>query len=206
MAKRIDLTGKKFGRLTVLKFVGVDKWRLALWRCLCECGNEKVIKGSLLIRERTKSCGCLNKEIVSKKLKKHGMSKTDFYRVWNTMVMRCHNPNVKSFESYGAIGITVSDEWRFFENFKNDMLASYKPGLSLERIDNKQGYGVNNCRWATAREQANNTKRNVMVEYKGEVLTMSEMARKHDISIDLFKSRLRIGWSVERAIETKREG
>lgn len=203
MAKHKDLAGQVFGRLTALEYKGTDKGRLALWNCLCECGTKKVVKGSLLTRGRTKSCGCLNKELTTAARKTHGMSRTPFYQVWNTMIMRCHNSNVKSFESYGARGIKVCERWRTFENFKTDMWPGYKPGLTLDRLDNNKGYDPGNCEWATPRQQANNTRRNRLITYKGETLTMSEMARKHELKISTLKRRMYLGWGVEKALETK---
>lgn len=198
------MVGQRFSRLTVVKFYEVDeKTRLLKWECICDCGNKTIVKGSLLKRGRTKSCGCLNREAISKAHKKHGMSNTKFYHVWNTMNMRCHNPNSTSYKDYGAKGIEVCDRWRIFSNFKDDMLPSYKEGLQIERIDNLKGYEPNNCRWATPVEQSNNTSRNKLLEYNGETLTMSEMARKYNVPVNTFKRRIYRGWSVERAIETK---
>lgn len=132
--------------------------------------------------------------------KTHGMSKTKFYGVWNTMIMRCYNPKSISYKYYGAKGVEVTSRWHYFDNFKSDMFESYNNGLQLERIDNLKGYGPDNCKWATPKEQSNNTSRNVVLEYNGERLTMSEMARKYNIPIGTFKRRIYRGWEVGRAI------
>lgn len=200
MGRVIDLKGQKFGRLLVLEFAGLAENRNALWNCLCDCGNEKIIKGHLIKRGKTKSCGCLNKEITSKRGRKHKMAGTKFYQVWNTMIMRCHNPNSKSFKCYGAKGITVCDRWRVFQNFYDDMFPTYKEGLSIERKDFTKGYNPENCTWATKLEQANNTSSNHVIEYKGAKYTLSQAARLAGISVDTFKRRIYLGWDVERAL------
>ena len=109
-----DLTGQKFGRLTVLKYLGESKWL-----CKCECGNYSTPRGDRLKNGITKSCGCLQRDIVSKQSTKHGMSDTRIYSIWRNMKQRCSNPNATKYEIYGGKGIEVCNEWLDFMNFYN---------------------------------------------------------------------------------------
>ncbi|MCK5015416.1 MAG: AP2 domain-containing protein [Candidatus Omnitrophica bacterium] len=149
-----DLTDQKFGRLTVICRVENDKNGIAVWRCLCVCGNIKNIRGNNLVRG-TKSCGCLQKESASKCFMTHGMRNTSEYKVWLDIRQRCNNPNNKSYVNYGGRGITVCEKWLKFENFFEDM-GNRPDGLTIERIDNDKGYYKENCKWATYSEQGRN--------------------------------------------------
>ena len=162
-----DLTGQKFGRLTVIKRKGSSKYNRAIWECKCDCGNiVNVISGSL-ISNYTKSCGCLKKELlVQRNIEtpfnlKHGMIKTRLYNILDTMKQRCYNSNSKDYKNYGGRGITICNEWldkeNGFINFCNWAMSNgYQDCLSIDRKDNDGNYKSDNCRWATAKEQANN--------------------------------------------------
>ena len=188
--------GDKFGKLTVISKQDAphNSYRYA---CRCDCGNEREFPHNALARGNNKSCGCLSKS--------HGMTGTRIYETWKNMKRRCDEPSNKSYAIYGGRGITYDDRWSLFEPFYEDMKDGYADDLTLDRIDPDLNYTKENCRWSDKEEQANNTRTNHLVTYKGETLTMSQMARKHGIKVDLLKGRLYKGWTVKDAIETVTE-
>lgn len=157
--KLIDLRGKRFGRLTVRKIQRIPFAREVSWLCECDCGRTKVILGGSLRSGYTTSCGCLHKEIASRKHLIHGHARkklnSPIYGSWCGMISRCTNPRNKQWDNYGGRGITVCRRWYKFKNFLADM-GEAPPGLSLDRINNDGNYEPGNCRWATAKQQANN--------------------------------------------------
>lgn len=179
---KVDLTGKRFGRLTVLEFVPNGKNGNSYWKCRCDCGNEPIINGGLLKLGHTKSCGCLNREEKTKRIIKqsttHNSSRTRLYNIWKKMKQRCYNSNHTYYRDYGGRGILMCDEW------KNDFVAfrdwamenGYADELTIDRIDNNKGYSSDNCRWVDKKSQQRNKRNNVYVEYEGEEKTLSEVA------------------------------
>lgn len=146
----IDLTGRTFGRLTVIQYDHSKNG--AYWLCRCECGKTKVIKGTSLTKGLTTSCGCKSREMSIDRSTTHGMTGTRLYRIRSGMIARCYKENASSYPKYGAKGITVCDEWlgeNGFVNFYNwAMENGYKDNLTLDRINPKGNYEPSNCRWA----------------------------------------------------------
>lgn len=212
MTKRIDLTGQQFGRLTVISFAGTDKNGKALWKCICDCGTEKVITANSLRRGATKSCGCLNRECGKKLAEKYNQQRkymnhnchSRLYSIWHGMKQRCENTNKDAYKNYGARGILVCEEWsNSFTAFEEWSINNgYNEKLTIDRIDNNKGYSPENCRWATRKEQSNNTRKNCLLEYKGEKRTLTEWGRIMNIDRNVLKKRIYAGWSVEKALET----
>ena len=195
-----DLTGMKFGRYTVVEFAG-RKNRAIHWKCLCDCGETKIVATGHLTAGRTVSCGCYSRERAAKGNTTHGKSRSRVYKIWLGMLQRCQNPNSSSYDRYGGRGIKVCKRWESFENFYEDM-GDPPRRTSLDRIDNDGDYEPGNCKWATRKEQASNTRRNHIIEYQGEEFILTQLAEKVGINHDTLRSRLRNGWSVERAVET----
>ncbi len=201
--KCIDLTGQKYGRLTVLKRAPNDSHGTAQWLCRCDCGNLKTVRGVNLRSGNTKSCGCLNKELASKRMTTHGMCDSRLHNIWGNMKERCQNPNVLAFKNYGDRGITVCDEWQIFEPFYEwAMSHGYREGLQIDRIDNDKGYSPDNCRWVTSKQNTNNCRSNKVIEYRGEIHTLSEWSEILKINYKTLCGRLYSGWSIERAFTT----
>lgn len=158
-----DLTGKTFGRLTVLK-KSENKGNRRMWLCQCECGSIKIISAANLMGGKTLSCGCYQKEQTSKAKKIHGEKEERLYRIWKNMKSRCYCSNKPDYHRYGGRGIEVCEEWKDnYLAFKEWALANgYKENLSIDRIDFDRNYEPDNCRWTTQRVQARNRE---MAEY-----------------------------------------
>jgi hypothetical protein len=165
-------------------------------------GYEKLLP-SLTKPPSIQSCGCLQKELASKRLVTHGRSNSKTYRSWAAMKARCYNPLHHAYENYGGRGISVDPTWlTSFQTFVEDM-GERPSNTTLDRIDNESGYSKVNCRWATKVEQGNNTRCNVVLEFQGESKTATEWAK--DLNISYYALIKRISdykWSVERALTT----
>ncbi|PEI49943.1 hypothetical protein [Bacillus toyonensis] len=200
MVKMIDRTGIKYGRLTVLEKVDSDKKGNARWLCRCDCGNEKIILGWSLAN-RTRSCGCIQKEVTSKRAKIHGLYGTHIHTVWRHMKERCKNPNSKDFVNYGGRGIKLFQDWEKLENFFEwSKKNGYNEGLSIERIDVNGNYEPDNCKWITLSEQWNNKQDTVRIEINGITKTLKEWAVISGVKHSTIRWRYRNGITGEELL------
>jgi hypothetical protein len=200
--KFIDLSGLKFGKLIVIKYMGRDKWGNARWLCKCDCNKTKIILGLSLKTGNTKSCGCSTSEMISIRITKHGMSNSKLYHTWEAMIQRCINPNCETYKNYGGRGITVCKQWIKFENFLKDMGKKSK-GKQLDRIDNNKGYYKKNCRWINHKENNRNKRNNRLITYNNKTQCCSAWEEEYNLSDGSLQRRIdKLGWSIEKALLT----
>lgn len=206
-----DLTGRKFNRWTVINREK-NKGGQVMWKCICDCGNNGIVSGYSLRSGRSKSCGCLTRELAKKRNhKKHGFSNTRIYNIWHNIIERCCNKKDHNFKNYGGRGIKVCDEWlnkeNGFMNFYNWSVShGYRKNLTIDRKNVNGDYNPINCRWATAKQQARNRRNNKLITYKGETKTLTEWCEIYGISGTTVNERLKRYWSIEKAFETPTEG
>ena len=201
--KAADLTGMRYERWTALYRINTTK--PAMWMCQCECGIQRPVWDADLKRGSSKSCGCLRDEFRIENLTTHGGTGTKEYRTWLHIIQRCENRNINTYKNYGGRGITICDEWRTdFSAFLAHIGNAPSPKHSIDRIDNDGNYEPGNVRWATKKEQANNTSTVRIYDYQGDRLTISQAMSKSGIRMHIatINNRLRKGWSLEDAINT----
>lgn len=174
--------------------------------CRCICGKEVVLEPATAKVNR--SCGCLRYKFLGDKKRRHGLTGSPTYRTWVNMLTRCTNPNSDKYKWYGAKGIKVCLAWKSFESFLADM-GERPQGMSLDRVDPAGNYQKSNCRWATPTEQCNNRKNTKRFSFFGEMLTMSEAARKHGVVTGSLWSAMKDGcdpqFALERLVKAKQE-
>lgn len=205
-AGQLELKGKRFGKLLVVEPIRHNG--KAAWLCLCDCGNTvKTTSGSLNFGA-VKSCGCSKQDAsfrrrLSEVRTTHGLFGTPEYRTWGAIINRCENPKSKSWLNYGGRGIAVAEVWRNSpEQFLKDMGPKPGKGWSIERLDVNGPYSPENCVWATAKEQANNTRSNVNLTYKGVTKTLTQWAEELGIHSNSLRDRITArNGSVEEALE-----
>lgn len=207
MSVKLDLTGKRYGNLTVLGLAVDIPGKKKKWLCKCGCGNKVVVAGSNLQSGHTKHCQKCGYEIMSDKRSKHKKAHTKLYYVWNGMINRCENPSVKAYCDYGARGILVCEEWHESKNFFDWAISNgYKEGLQIDRIDVNGNYCPENCRWVSREENANNKRNNKIIECNGETRTLAEWARHFGVNYKNLSRNLKKGYSLEEAVSREKRG
>lgn len=187
---------------------GKDKhgWRLNRWMAVyrCDCGNRFVMQ--CRSETGTKSCGCFARETARKLLtgntnrRTHNLCKSRTYKTWSQMKNRCTNANYIEFELYGGRGIKCCESWMAFDVFLMDM-GERPPGKTLDRIDHNGSYEPSNCRWATPKDQARNTRKNVLVTIGEETKTVAEWCENPAAAMDkTVYRRIKLGWSGCEAV------
>lgn len=193
-----NLTGRTFERLTVKSFAGVNKHHNAMWLCVCKCGNDKIVTAGNLSNRSARSCGCLAIEIS----RKHGESTSREYSIWFSMKMRTTNPSAVGFKHYGGRGIKICDRWLVFENFLFDMGRS-PSGMTIERINNSDGYNPKNCRWSTWSDQCRNRRSNVLITFNGITMCALDWSKKLNIGYSNILKKFHMGISPEIIFRSK---
>jgi hypothetical protein len=156
IVRGVDISGQRFGSLVAIEPITLSKNGTWKWRVQCDCGVKKVVFVTALRSGTTRSCGCMRRKNISDKLIKHGLTSSRTYSSWSSMKGRCLNKNNREFKHYGAREISVCPRWiKSFEFFLNDM-GERPEGTSIDRVDNDGNYELENCRWATPKQQANN--------------------------------------------------
>jgi hypothetical protein len=210
MGKFIDLTGQRFGRVVALKPAGRNKQQNVIWSCICDCGKTAIVSQSNLVRALkgvNVSCGCFKKENARKLLTTHGLSKDELgkqsrlYGIWADMKRRCLNPDREEFQNYGGRGIGFCEGWSEYKPFYEWAMANgYRDDLTLERRDNNKGYSPDNCKWATMKEQKNNTRRNHLITYDGRTMTLTAWAGSLGMKVNTLWLRIKKGWPIEKVL------
>jgi hypothetical protein len=196
---RIDLVGKKFGELTVIRLSekgkAVDpRKKRAYWVCLCSCGEESEVRSDGLNNGIGQCKKCANKK-VGDRHRKHGQAnkQTPEYRAWHHIKDRCINTNNKRYHDYGGRGVKICERWMEFENFYEDMGKRPSSSHSIDRYPNNDGdYEKSNCRWATTEQQSRGKRNNRWVEYNGDVMIISDLAKVFHIGKDISYFRKRV--------------
>lgn len=202
---RKDLSGQSFGRISVIEYSHTIKKR-AHWKCICKCGTSCVIAGKYLINGQTKSCGCLKPDTTRIRTLSHGESRngrTKEYRTWKGIRTRCKNTSHHKYPIYGGRGIRICNRWESYTNFLEDMGRAPSETHSIERINVDGDYEPNNCKWATPKEQANNTRRACIIEIGGISKRLSQWCDQYNQRYHLARARiLYSGWDPIMALTT----
>lgn len=198
--KRIDLTGKRFGKLVIVKELPPRSDKVytkvqRLWECKCDCGNIKAILQTGLVRKTsaTQSCGCTNK---IKKFKVPSfINYRRLYNIWHKMMRRCSNSKEKSYKNYGGRGIKVSKEWTNFSTFYTDNYLLYIPGLTIERLDVNGDYCKKNCTWISNQDQAKNRRTTRWING----MCAKDACKTIGLNYGTFVQRLKSGKTIKQA-------
>lgn len=210
MTKLKDLSGKTFGRLTVISYSHFTVSKTGtrhFWNCKCSCGKLVKVRGDGLKR-KSKSCGCLHRDIVRALMTTHGdctgYERTKEYQTWYAMKDRCTNEVCKEYHNYGGRGIRVCERWIKYENFLYDMGRAPTPKHSIERCNNEGNYEPKNCKWATVIEQVYNRRNTLFYEYRGETKPMKIWCLELGLNYSTVRARIRdYNYTVIEAFEKK---
>lgn len=193
-----DLVGTRFTRLVVTELISMKP---TIWLCRCDCGADTAVGARHLKSGVTQSCGCLHREIMVARNSSHGLCELPEYSIWLGMRNRCNNPNEIGWKNYGGRGISVCERWNSFENFLADMGNRPSSSHSIDRFPNPNGnYEPSNCRWATDKDQARNTRRNRMLTAHGKTQCLAAWSEELVIPASRIIARLNRGWNDERAL------
>ena len=207
MGKEVTgMVGRRFGRWTVIRKTDErDSGGGIKYLCRCDCGTEKEVSGKGLRSKVSTSCGCYNRDVITKFGK--SVYKEKLYGVWNSIKGRCTNPRDKAFPNYGGRGIGICVEWRKdYKAFRDWAMGhGYKSGLWIDRIDCNGPYSPENCRWATPKVQQRNKRNNVVVSIGGKEKSLSEWAEESGIKFATLRRRLKLGWSEEHLLDPVQE-
>jgi len=208
MANIKDITGQKFGRLTAIKYIGSNKHKNRIWECKCDCGKFSNVTVAALISNNTSSCGCLHRELASKRFGTHHGGGTPLYRTWKNMKQRCYNSKNNYYKSYGGRGIKICDEWlhdfsKFQEwSFKNN----YEEGLSIERNDTNGNYEPDNCSWIPLKDQGLNKTTTIKIKIGNVEYSINELSQKHNIPYATLWRRIRDRWNSDILFKSPKFG
>lgn len=210
--KREEYIGQKFNMLTVLGIDHVEDKSAVIFKCKCDCGNIVLVPLAGLRSGNNKSCGCLHKKVkqnIGKHRKDqttHGGSRTRLYRIWAGMNNRCRSKDNPNNKRYGGRGITVCEEWRDFEKFREWALSNgYNDNLTIDRIDVNGNYEPDNCRWADRKLQGNNRENTFYVDYKGKKMPLKQVCEIEGIPYHTVWKRLQYyGMTLDDALHTPR--
>ena len=195
-----DFRLKIFGKLIAIAPVATDPKNCHIWVCVCHCGKVVTRSSRALRKPGSRSCGCLGGGATT-----HGLSRTPVYRIWASMVDRCTKTTNPVYHHYGGRGITVCDSWK--NSFAEFYVAMGDPpkGKSIERIDNNGPYSPENCRWASKREQSNNTRNTVLITCNGKTQGISEWADELSIHVSTLRYRTRSGWPMDKIFQAPKD-
>ncbi len=208
MSQAKDITGQRFGELTVLRLHhkkprykkngAIHSYRL-YYECKCDCGNMCIVNSDELLHGKTKSCGCYRREKARNDFSIHNLTNTRLYNTWTHMKGRCLNPTDAAYKNYGGRGITVCQEWQDdFINFYNWAMANgYTKKLTIDRININGNYEPKNCRWVDMKTQGRNKRTNVTLPYNGETHCLKEWAEIVNIKVGTLQNRVYKQWSVK---------
>ena len=203
--KFVDLTGQRFGRLTVIKRVE-NNGKKVMWLCRCDCGNETTVFSGYLRKGDTKSCGCLSNDKLRERRFKHGESrKTRLYNIWLHIKHRTSGKaNEKRTKKwYTDKNIKMCEEWSDFRNFRDWSNANgYDDSLTIDRIDGNKGYSPENCRWANADIQNRNKSNNINITRNGETKCLKDCCTELGLKYRSICQRIARGWDKEKALTT----